>query len=172
MLLRKILNKKNHVRYSGIKIDENLNWKTHAQELASKLNKRNSLLSKLRHFVSSYILRSVYFAIYPVSYKLCLWGCTSYSKLKVSILQKKALRLINFAPFNAHTSPLFKICNILKFVDIVNVECCIFMNNCFNRDSFSSFNKHFKLASATHLYNTRSVRNGLLFISSYNSVRY
>ena len=64
MLLRKILNKKNHVRYSGIKIDENLNWKTHAQELASKLNKRNSLLSKLRHFVSSYILRSVYFAIF------------------------------------------------------------------------------------------------------------
>ena len=35
-----------------------------------------------------------------------------------------------------------------------------------------SYNLHFKLASATHSYNTRSVRNGILSISSYNSVRF
>ena len=76
---------------------------------------------------------------------------------------------MNFAPFNAHTTPLFKNCNILKFADTINVESCIFINNCFNKDSFSIFNENFKLVSTTHSYNTRSARNGLLFVPSYNS---
>ena len=76
-----------------------------------------------------------------------------------------------FAPFNAHTTPLFKNRNILKFADIINVDSCIFyINNCFNKDSFSIFNENFKLVSTTHLHNTRSPRNCLLFVPSYNTV--
>ena len=40
-LCRKVLNKTNHVRYLGVKIDENLNWKTHVHDLAAKLNRTN-----------------------------------------------------------------------------------------------------------------------------------
>ena len=57
---------------------------------------------------------------------------------------------MNFVPFNAHTTPLFKNCNISKFADIINVESCIFINNIFNRDSFSIFNKNLKLVSTMH----------------------
>ena len=53
----------------------------------------------------------------------------------------RILRIINFAPFNTHTSPLFKNCNILKFVDVINAENCIFVDNCFNRNSFLIFMK-------------------------------
>ena len=83
--------------------------------------------------------------------------CAGYPKLKISILQKKALRVINFASCNAHTSPL---------------KYAAFWSNCFSKDSFSIFTKHFKLTSATHSCNTRSMRNGLIFIPSYNSVRF
>ena len=79
---------------------------------------------------------------------------------------------MNFAFFNAHTTPLFKNCNIFKFADIINVESCIFINNCFNRDSFSIFNENFKLVSTAHSYNTRSARNGPLFVPSCNTVRF
>ena len=85
---------------------------------------------------------------------------------------KKALRVMNYAPFNAHTTNLFKNCNISKFTDIINVESCIFINNCFNKDSFSIFNENFKLVSTTHSHNTISARNGLLFVLSYNTVRF
>ena len=68
-------------------------------------------------------------------------------------------------PFNAHTTSLFKNCNILKFADIINAESCIFINNCFNMDSF-------QLVSTMHSHNTRSARNGLLFVPSYNIVRF
>ena len=81
-LCRKILNKTNHARYLGIKTDENVNWKTHIHDLASKLNRLNSVLSKLIHFVSSEILRSIYFAIFQSHTNFfCIdWGLISYPK--------------------------------------------------------------------------------------------
>ena len=162
------------MRYLGIKSDENLNWKVYIHDLASKLNRANVILAKLTYFVNSEILTSTYFAIFHshLNYVGIASGLTRFPQQKVSILQKKALRIMNFASFNAHTTPLFKNCNILKFADIINVESCIFINNCFNRDSFSIFNENFKLVSTTHLNNTRSARNGLLFIPSYNTVRF
>ena len=52
------------------------------------------------------------------------------------------------------------------------VESFIFINNCSNWDFFSIFNENFKLVSTTHSCNTRSARNGLLFVPSYSTVRF
>ena len=49
-----------------MKIDENLKWKTYIHNLASRLNKANLVLSKLKHFVNSEVLRSVYFAYFSL----------------------------------------------------------------------------------------------------------
>ena len=97
-------------------------------------------------------------------------GTYKISSTKSVYSLKKVLRIMNFAPFIAHTTP----CNILKFADITNVESCIFINICFNKDSFSIFNENFKLISITHSYNTWSAGNSLslLFVPSYNSVRF
>ena len=132
-LSRKRLYKTKYLRYLGIKIDENLNWKVHIHDLASKLNRANAILAKLRHFVNSEILRSTYFAIFHshLNYVCIAWGLTRFPQQKVSS-PKKALGIMNFVPFNAHTTSLFKNSNILKFADIIDVENCIFINNCFN----------------------------------------
>ena len=165
------------MRYLGIQIDKNLNWKIHIHDLASKLNRDNAVLAKLRHFVNSEILRSTYFAIFHsnLNYVCIAWGLTGFPQQKVSILQKKALRIMNFESFNAHITSLFKNCNILKVADIINVESCIFINNCFNQDSFSIFNEIFQTsfnhAPCTIVY-TRAARNGLLFVPSYETVRF
>ena len=76
---------------------------------------------------------------------------------------------MNFAPFNAHTTPLFKNFNILKVIDIINVESCVFINNCF-KDSFSIFNENFKLVSTSYSHNTRSASNGLLLYYLYQVI--
>ena len=125
--------KTKYVRYLGIKIDKNLNWKIPMNDLGSKLNRANALLAKLRYFANSEILRSTYFSIFHphLNYVCIAWGRTRFPQQKVSILQKKALRITNFAPFNAYTTPLFNNCNIFKFADIINVQSCIFVNNCF-----------------------------------------
>ena len=56
-LCRKRLYKTKYLRYLGIKIDENLKWKTDIHDLASKLNRANAVLEKLSHFVNSEILK-------------------------------------------------------------------------------------------------------------------
>ena len=46
------------------------------------------------------------------------------------------------------------------------------INNCFDKESFSLFTENFKLVSTSHSYSTRSASNDLLFVPSYNSVRF
>ena len=89
-LNRKRFYKTKYLRYLGIRIDENLNWKVHIHDFASKLNRANAILAKLRHFVNSEILRSTYFAIFHshLNYVCIAWGLTRFPQQKVSILQK------------------------------------------------------------------------------------
>ena len=63
-LNRKRLHPSKSVKYLGIKIDENLNWKQHIHDIAIKLNRANSLLYTIRNYVNKHILRTIYFSIF------------------------------------------------------------------------------------------------------------
>ena len=91
MLFSKRLYKAKYLRYLGIKIDENLNWKIYIHDLASKLNRTNALLAKLWHFVNNEILRSTYCAVFHshLNYVCIAWGLTRFPQQKVSIPQKR-----------------------------------------------------------------------------------
>ena len=47
-----------------MKIDKQLNWKEHINEVAIKLNRANAMLYKVREFISTDPLRSIYYAIF------------------------------------------------------------------------------------------------------------
>ena len=90
------------VKYLGVKIDANLTWQHHVNDLSIKLNRANALHFKMRKYVSLKILRSIYFAIFDsyLSYCCLVWA--------------QNFRIPNFQPRNFHTSPLFKQNSILK----------------------------------------------------------
>ena len=71
---------------------------------------------------------------------------------------------MSFASFNSHSSFYFHDHNILKFCDIISIQACSFINNCFNSNTFSVFTERFKLISESHAHNTRSSSKGLLLI--------
>ena len=100
-LCRKRFYETKYLRYLGIKIDENLKWKVHIHDLASKLNTANAILAKLRHFVNSEILRSTYFAIFHshLNYVRIVWGLTRFPQQKMFILQKKSTKNYEFCTF-------------------------------------------------------------------------
>ena len=50
-LSRKRIYPSNSIRYLGVKIDENLNWKDHIHDIARRLNRANALLFKTRNYV-------------------------------------------------------------------------------------------------------------------------
>ena len=86
------------VKYLGVKIDTNLNWEHHVNDLSIKLNRANALLFKMRKFVSLKILRSIYFAIFDsyLSYCCLVWAQNSSTIQRIVILQKKAVELLIF----------------------------------------------------------------------------
>ena len=79
---------------------------------------------------------------------------------------------MHFGQFNSHTSSLFYNSNILKFIDIIYTENCVFINNCLNKDTFAVFAQNYNLCSNTHTYDTKSSSKDLLFVLTYNSTRF
>ena len=79
---------------------------------------------------------------------------------------------MSFAPLKSHSLSYFHDYSILKFRDIINIETCAFINNCFNSNTFSVFAERFKVVSESHAHNTRSFSKGLLFVPSYNISRF
>ena len=54
------------VKYLGIKIDENLNWKGGINDIAVKLNRANAPLFKIRNFANITISKTIYLAIFDL----------------------------------------------------------------------------------------------------------
>ena len=88
---------------------------------SQKLVKANAMLYKLQHFVNAATTKSIYYAIFHshLSYVWTAWGQNLNSKHRINLLQKKAMRIISFASFNAHTLPIFAKLNIIKFPDLI-----------------------------------------------------
>ena len=122
------------VKYLGVKIDANLTWQHHVTDLSIKLNRANALLFKMRKLVSLKILRSIYFAIFDsyLSYCCLVWAQNFSTIQQILILQKKAVKIINFQPRNFHTSSLFKQNSILKFQDKICLENILFVSKSLN----------------------------------------
>ena len=59
------------VKYLGVKIVTNLSWQYHGNDLSIKLNRANVLLFKMRKYVYSKTLRSIYFAIFDYYLSNC-----------------------------------------------------------------------------------------------------
>ena len=137
------------MKYRGINIDENLNWRQQISQIAIKLNKKNGILSKLRHFIDKKTMKLIYHAIFEphLYYSLLVWAQNSNLIKRLFVLQKKSLRIIYFLNHNAHTSPLFRDLNILKFPDKIALENCLFIN----KYSTNVYPQSLKIGLLSHL---------------------
>ena len=146
------------MKYLGINIDENLSWKQQISDISIKSNKTNGILSKLRHFIDTQTLKSIYHAIFEphLYYSSLVWAQNSNSIKRLFVLQKKSLRIIYFLNHNADTSPLFRDLNILKLPDKIALENCLFINKYFSKCLPTIFKNWSTLSSDFHTCNTWS----------------
>ena len=125
----KIIKQCYSVKYLGILIDSNLGWKSQIECIAKKIKGSVGVLSKLRYYVHTNILINLYYTlIYPfLIYCIIVWGNTYPSTIQpLFVLQKKAMRIMTFSEYNEHSSPLFKLLNIIKIFDLPgNFPYCI-----------------------------------------------
>ena len=94
----------------GAKIDQHFAWQLHINDLPVKQNRAKTLLFKIRKFAEEKILRSIYFAIFECNLNYCPLILTqNYNAINyLIILQKKALRIMDFQPQSSHTSPFLE----------------------------------------------------------------
>ena len=80
------------VKYLGVKIDTNLSWQYHVNDLSIKLNSTNALLLKMRKYFRLTILRSIYFSIFDSYLSDCclLWAQNHGTIQRIVILEKKS----------------------------------------------------------------------------------
>lgn len=76
---------KDYVKYLGILIDKNLNWKTHIGLIALKNSKTIGMMAKLRHFVPLSIIVKLYQSlILPYLSRVLARGVKRQSQLWIS----------------------------------------------------------------------------------------
>jgi hypothetical protein len=163
-------------KYLGIILDSNMSWKAHINNISCKIAKTNGIMCRLKNTLPGNILKMMYNSlILPyLQYGILVWGTNSGRLLK---LQKKSVRTITNAKYNAHTDPIFKSLRLLKVIDILKVQECKFLfklekNTLPNYFHSCMFIRH----SQVHSYHTRHASNFVTPPGSHafvvNGIRY
>ena len=163
------------VKYLGVLLDEFLSGEAHCSELIKKLNRANGMLAKARHYVPNLELKNIYHAIFSshILYGSQVWTTKLNSVTgKISRLQKAAMRIMTFSEFRAHSEPLFKKLEILKFQDSITVNNCIFVHDYLNNKLPESFTNTFLRTDELYKHKTRQATTGKLYIPAYKTTTY
>jgi Reverse transcriptase (RNA-dependent DNA polymerase) len=123
------------VKFLGVFIDPQLNFKTHIKNIASKISKSLYFIKKSKNFLTDSALKALYYSLIHshLTYAIQIWSCTSKSNLNPLVkLQKSAVRLITNSAYNEHSEPLFKSLNILPLDSLIYCSTLQFMQNYVN----------------------------------------
>ena len=122
------------VEYFGVILQDDLYWNSHLFNLEKKLSRVIGLLSKVRHCVSKYLLRSIYYSLFNshLIYACEIWGQNQNNTLyqRISGLQEKALRIVHFEWHDTPSDLLFKENKILKISDFIKYKNTEFVRKC------------------------------------------
>ena len=97
----------NEFNFLGLTLGCNLNFKPHTKIIAAKISRVIGVLHKLKYIFPAYLLRMIYNSlILPhLNYSLLAWRIQCPN---IELLQKKAVRVVNFKSPVAHTEPILK----------------------------------------------------------------
>ena len=150
------------IKFLGITIDQNLNFRPHTSSLSTKISKINGLLFRLNNILPCDSLQLLYSALLVphIVYGIEIWhGALQTNRDRIFKLQKKAIRAINSLPYNHHTHDYFKSMGVLKSEDLykLKLSTCMFKNRIVGTQS------------DVHNHNTR--RRNDLILPRYNRSR-
>ena len=151
------------VKYLGVIFDSSLNGVPISIQFVRNClgqSRANGMLSKIRYYVSRDVLLSLYYALFHshLSYATNVWALNANSTKRILNLQKKAVRLMTFSDFDAHSLPLFTQLRMLSFHDFTKLTNIIFIFNLLNYNLPAPLYDIFHLHDMTHLNLRRSRR--------------
>ena len=116
----------NNVKFLGLQIDKHLEWNKQFDKAFAKLSRGIYFLNRVKNFLPHSAMVTLYHSLFHchLMYGLVLWGTsiTADLKEKLRVKQKKAIRALNNAGYNAHTHQLFVKDKILKIDELIHHE--------------------------------------------------
>ena len=138
------------IRFLGVIFDDKLKFNVHINEISKKISKNIGVLYRLKQFVPSRTLLSIYRSIIECHFNYCniIFGNTSNIHLLPMVTaQKKAVRIVANQPPLSHSDPIFSNLKLLKVSDLYLYNLGIFM-----RKNLAYFSQNYVI----NLHNTRS----------------
>ena len=162
------INTTTSVKYLGVYLNDSLTWETHFKNLIPKLNRAIGLLSKVMHYMPKFLLKTIYYSLFNshLIYASQIWGQIK-TKLfqEVVKLQNKAIRIINFLPFNSsNINKTYNDLKILKLPDFISLQNSLFVKDCFEKEIPNPFIKYFQKSGSQHSHRMRSAFKNCAFV--------
>ena len=113
------------IKFLGGTIDEKLSWKSHIKHVQTKVSRSIAVINKAKRGLDQKSLHTLYcsLVLHYLQYCVEVWGNNYKTSLKaITILQKRAIRIINNVGFQEHTNSLFLQSKLLKFTDLVDYQ--------------------------------------------------
>ena len=122
------IDKVDNFNFLGLHLNTRLTWHTHVSEISKKISRAVGIIKKMQWIFLTEILLAIYNALVlpHINYCILSWGADSNT---IFILQKKAVRTIASAGYNAHTEPFYKLYNLLKIEDIYKFRLLVLYHN-------------------------------------------
>ena len=161
------IERKEWVKFLGLDIDQKLKWDKHTETVKHKLSKCLYAINKAKYILPKYHLRLLYTSLVlpHLSYGLPIWGATYQAHLnKLIIMQKKIIRMIAGARYDAHTLPLFHNLGLMNLADLHRFHVCKFVFTNLNSLLPTPLNNIFISAGRVHEHMTRLNRSCKLHI--------
>ena len=146
---------KDNLNFLGLTLDCNLNFKSHLKVIGTKISRVIGLLHKLKYIFPAYLLRMIYNSlILPrMNYSLNLASGSNYQSIE--LLQKIAVRAVNFKSPFAPTESILKNINQLKLPDVYTVHLPKLYNK-LDRNKLPPFSDNFVLHYGAYLQNSQN----------------
>ena len=130
------------VKFLGVFIDSKLNFEYHIKYIRKKIAFSLFAINRAKKYLNEKALKTLYISLIHsnLTYCLIIWSSCKLSTLNPLIkLQKKAIRIISNANYNAHTEKLFKKHEILPLNELAIYSKILFMYDFINNRLPSSF---------------------------------
>lgn len=165
------LERVNSLKYLGVTLDNNLNFKEHVKILCNRVRKLIYVFKNLRHVANPSLLKQIYQALCQslITYCISSWGGIGRTTLKaLEVAQRAILKVSMFKPVHFPTVTLFQLCEVLTVRQLFILRVILNEHNkqTYNPLLLQRRRKHHVCDNLT-TFNTRFGQRFLSFLGPY-----
>ena len=115
-----------NTKFLGVHLDYKITWTKHTYHLHKKLMANKMLLTNSHNFLSTYCLKSIYYAhiFSHLTYGLLIWGPMVPKKIikELSQIQDACIHVVCKQPKSSDVIPLYHNLKTLQLKDLITLE--------------------------------------------------